>query len=321
MRGIPESVRRVLPSLTAVVGLVIPACDAPSTFDPASVERASANPLAGAALYVEPVTRASRQAELWRESRPADAALMERIASQPQAIWLNGDDGDAAFVQGVLAAARPRVPTFVLYNIPERDCGSGGAPDRAAYLSWLDGIADALRGSRAIAVLEPDALAGATCLGSAGAQRRYDLLAEAGRRLSAAGVLTYLDAGHPRWHDPEETVRRLLAAGIYDVAGFAVNVANSVGVAESTEWGSAIAEEVGRGFVIDVGRSGAGAQPEWCNPPHAALGVAPRTSTEGWVDALLWIKRPGESDGHCNGGPAGGVWWPEYALALVLAAA
>ncbi|MER5876786.1 glycoside hydrolase family 6 protein [Streptomyces sp. NPDC001910] len=32
------------------------------------------------------------------------------------------------------------------------------------------------------------------------------------------------------------------------------------------------------------------------------------------LDAYLWIKRPGESDGECEGGPAAGQWWPEYAL-------
>jgi len=28
------------------------------------------------------------------------------------------------------------------------------------------------------------------------------------------------------------------------------------------------------------------------------------------------IKRPGESDGTCNGGPSAGTFWPEYALGL-----
>ena len=32
------------------------------------------------------------------------------------------------------------------------------------------------------------------------------------------------------------------------------------------------------------------------------------------VDAFLWIKTPGESDGTCSGGPAAGKWWGEYAL-------
>ena len=39
------------------------------------------------------------------------------------------------------------------------------------------------------------------------------------------------------------------------------------------------------------------------------------------VDAFLWIKRPGESDGSCNGGPPAGHSWPDYALGLIERAA
>nr|ABK58684.1 unknown [Streptomyces fradiae] len=28
------------------------------------------------------------------------------------------------------------------------------------------------------------------------------------------------------------------------------------------------------------------------------------------------IKRPGDSDGPCRGGPEAGQWWPDYALGL-----
>ncbi|MFE3685237.1 endoglucanase, partial [Streptomyces sp. NPDC059095] len=31
---------------------------------------------------------------------------------------------------------------------------------------------------------------------------------------------------------------------------------------------------------------------------------------------LVWIMRPGDSDGPCRGGPSAGTWWPEYALGL-----
>jgi endoglucanase len=34
------------------------------------------------------------------------------------------------------------------------------------------------------------------------------------------------------------------------------------------------------------------------------------------VDALLWVKIPGESDGKCHHGPRAGRWWPSYALGL-----
>jgi hypothetical protein len=75
----------------------------------------------------------------------------------------------------------------------------------------------------------------------------------------------------------------------------------------------------GKHFIIDVSRNGLGATSDgqWCNPPGRALGVNPTTVTDNaLVDAYLWVKVPGESDGTCNGGPNAGGWWPEYALGL-----
>jgi endoglucanase len=44
----------------------------------------------------------------------------------------------------------------------------------------------------------------------------------------------------------------------------------------------------------------------WCNPPAAGLGARPTAGAgNSLVDALLWIKTPGESDGQCDS--AGGV--------------
>ena len=45
---------------------------------------------------------------------------------------------------------------------------------------------------------------------------------------------------------------------------------------------------------------------DWCNGPGAAVGLRPGVSTESpLVDAYLWIKGPGDSDGPCDvaGGP------------------
>ncbi|MFE0046846.1 glycoside hydrolase family 6 protein [Streptomyces albireticuli] len=55
----------------------------------------------------------------------------------------------------------------------------------------------------------------------------------------------------------------------------------------------------------------------WCNPPGRALGTPPTTATGNpLIDAFLWIKRPGESDGSCRGAPPAGRWWADYALRL-----
>jgi endoglucanase len=124
-------------------------------------------------------------------------------------------------------------------------------------------------------------------------------------------------------------------------------------------------------FVIDTGRNGRGPldtapyaaapynQPagviaglsagNWCNPPGAGAGLRPSAATGvPLVDAYLWVKNPGESDGSCDiaGGarawdygaydpwsvtgdaqnhfdplwgvvdPAAGVWFPAQALQL-----
>lgn len=94
-------------------------------------------------------------------------------------------------------------------------------------------------------------------------------------------------------------------------------------------------------FVVDTSRNGQGAwaAPEgvypdaetWCNPPGRGLGQRPTTDTGNeLVDALLWIKIPGESDGQCFRGlggpedpergmidPAAGQWFPEQARELI----
>ena len=50
----------------------------------------------------------------------------------------------------------------------------------------------------------------------------------------------------------------------------------------------------------------------WCNPPGAGLGLRPTANTGvALLDAYLWVKTPGESDGQCDA--AGGVRAWDYA--------
>jgi endoglucanase len=124
-------------------------------------------------------------------------------------------------------------------------------------------------------------------------------------------------------------------------------------------------------FVVDTSRNGQGpndmsayaaapynqpasvisglAAGNWCNPPGAGLGLAPTTHTGlPLVEAYVWVKTPGQSDGQCDvaGGarawdytqynpwnwdatqqqnndplwgiadPAAGTWFPQQALQL-----
>ena len=75
-------------------------------------------------------------------------------------------------------------------------------------------------------------------------------------------------------------------------------------------------------FVVDTSRNGQGpwttttAYPDkqdWCNPPGRGLGLRPTADTgTDLVDALLWVKTPGQSDGQCNRGISGSTTDPEW---------
>ena len=102
--------------------------------------------------------------------------------------------------------------------------------------------------------------------------------------------------------------RRLRAAGVAGARGFSVNVAAFETTARAVAYGRAISRRTGGAhFVIDTSRNGAGpAGPATgATPPAAPSASFPTTQTgDPLVDAFLWVKRPGESDGTCNGGPA-----------------
>jgi endoglucanase len=95
-------------------------------------------------------------------------------------------------------------------------------------------------------------------------------------------------------------------------------------------------------FVIDTSRNSQGPwlppdypdPQDWCNPPDRGLGLLPTADTGiELLDAYLWVKIPGASDGECTRGlgdagetvdpewglidPPAGAWFPEMALDLV----
>ena len=296
--------------------------------------QAQNNPFAGARLYIDPLSEARRQEELWRTSRPEDAAQLEKIALRPQADWF----GD--WNQDVEADVKRRVttineaaalPLLVAYNIPARHCSGsaeGGAHTAEEYRRWIRAFAAGIGDRPAVIILEPDALAAIDCLPVAEQQTRLDLLRDAVDVLmTLPATSVYIDAGNSAWVPLTTIVARLRAVGMARVTGFALNVANYRFSADEIAYGREISARVGgKHFVIDTSRNGLGPAPgdqqgtPWCNPPGRALGFAPTAITgEEQLDAYLWIKRPGQSDGECNGGPPAGDWWSEYALELARA--
>jgi endoglucanase len=317
--------------LSFAVVAVLAACDASKPLLPSVTTDVGefVNRLTGLKFFINPAAPARRQADEWRASRPADAALMDRMAAQPVANWMGDWNADirrdvANIVSN--AASQGSTPVFVAYNIPYRDCGSysaGGSATASSYRQWIRDFAAGLAGGIAVVVLEPDALPDADCLPAAGRDERYALLKDAVQVLKDASALVYLDAGHARWLGPDAIAARLEKAGISGADGFSLNVSNYVSTADNIAYGESVSARVGgKHFIIDTSRNGMGGNgSEWCNVPGQSLGREPTTDTGNkLVDAYLWVKVPGESDGTCNGGPSAGSWWPEYALALARSA-
>lgn len=286
------------------------------------------NPLAARPLHVASWTSAGAAADRIRSTRPADAAELDVLAETPAARWFGDWSGDvrAAADAYVGEAVRAnRMPVLVAYNIHRRDCGahsSGGAASPTAYRQWIAELAAGIGSRPAAVILEPDAVALVECLSASERITRNALLADAITTLAAnPRTAVYLDAGHPGWLTADEAARRLRDAGVSGARGVSLNVSNFQTTAANVAYAEALHARLGVYAVIGTDRNGLGpAVPaEWCNPPGRALGDRPTATTGSRVvDAFLWIKVPGESDGECGRGePPAGTFWIDYALGLV----
>ncbi|MFI9219064.1 glycoside hydrolase family 6 protein [Streptomyces werraensis] len=283
-----------------------------------------------ARLYRHPASRVLD----WVRGHPGDPRrplIESRIADQPAAVWFAdwSPDTVTARVRAVTSggAAAGRVPVVVPYAIPGRDCGGhseGGAPDLDAYDDWIDRFAAGLGSGEVVVILEPDSVAQADCLSAGQRAERFASLARAGRVFKDANprARVYYDAGHSGWHPPAEQADLLRRAGAASPAssdGVFSNVSNFHGTADEIAYDRAVLDALGGtglGAVIDTSRNGNGAPAggAWCDPAGRKLGRAPTLSTgEARIDAYLWVKLPGESDG-CKGAP--GTFSPSYAYDL-----
>jgi endoglucanase len=316
-----------------------PVTPVPVNSSPASARSAASAPAhttapraaAPAALYRYP----DSQAVDWVHDHPGDprgALIGSRVADEPSAVWFADFSPSTitARVRAVTsdAAAHGRVPVVVPYAIPRRDCGGasdGGAPDLAAYDAWIDAFAAGLGTREVVVVLEPDAVAETECLTEDERSARFASLARAGRVLKTADprARVYHDAGHSDWNPAGEQAALLKRAGAASAAssdGVFSNVSNFNTTAAETAYDrrvlAALGGPAGLGAVIDTSRNGNGAPAggAWCDPAGRRIGRAPTLATGvPGVDAYLWVKPPGESDG-CEGAP--GTFSPEYAYEL-----
>ncbi|MEP6654064.1 MAG: glycoside hydrolase family 6 protein [Myxococcales bacterium] len=293
------------------------------------------NPFIGAKWWDDPYSQAHLRTLRAKNKGDAEAAqLMGKIAQYGGADWI----GEwTPYVERwvdkriTLLSKSGALPYFVAYKIPKRDCGqysAGGAAKGQEYKEWIDQFARAIGTRKAVVIVEPDALASLKkCLSEPDQQERTALVRYAVHAFAQLPqTWVYIDAGHSSWIAAPEMAARLKAAGVEEADGFALNVSNYKPTDELMAYGKALSSLVGgKHFVIDTSRNGNGgpkvadndSEAAWCNPAGRALGSPPTAETgEPLCDAFLWIKKPGESDGACNGGPKAGEFWPERAIEL-----
>jgi endoglucanase len=315
----------------------------------------AANPLAGQRWFVDTDSPAWQQVRAWQDSRPADARLIMKIASNPQAVWFAGE---SVFPTPTRRAerlfrrtdAQGTIPIIAVRALQHFGCGRGydgrgpyypgGAGQTGPYKRWIDAFVEALAGHRAVVILEPDGLGEMHCVTRSSQRVRYALLRYATRRLGAVpGVTTYLDVGSSSWMKRAPALRALKAAGVRHVRGFATNSTHFNWTRDEIRYGRWLSARLGgKHFVVNTAENGRGPlkkgsedrrsrRDTWCNPPGRGLGTRPTTRTaHRLVDAYLWISRPGlSSNGKvvgqhrvrgCGRGPLNNGWWAERALEL-----
>ncbi|KAK4098406.1 carbohydrate-binding module family 1 protein [Parathielavia hyrcaniae] len=204
-------------------------------------------------------------------------------------------------------------------------------------------------------VLEPDAIGNMVtgtssfCQNARGPQQ--DGIAYAIQQLQASNIHLYLDVANAGWLGWPDNLK-LTAAEVSTILqkagsnakirGYSSNISNynqyqtsnppaytegSPSPDESryaTNLANALRERgLPTSFIIDQGRvERPGARSEWgqwCNISPAGFGQPPTTNTNNpVVDALVWVKPGGESDGECgmSGAPRAGAWFDAYAQML-----
>lgn len=292
------------------------------------------NPFIGAKWWDDPYSQAHLRALRAKSKGDTESAeLLGKIAMYGGADWI----GEwTPYVERwidkriTLLQKNGAFPYFVAYKIPKRDCGqysAGGATKPEEYKDWITAFARGIGGRKTAVILEPDALPLMTkCLSEADQKERLELLKFAVHTFASLGqTWVYIDAGHSDWVPAPEMAQRLKLAGIDEADGFALNSSNYKATVDVMKYGKELSALTGgKHFVIDTSRNGNGgpdaardSEESWCNPPGRAIGSPPTAQTgEPLCDAFLWIKKPGESDGQCNGGPKAGEWWNDKALEL-----
>ena len=195
----------------------------------------------------------------------------------------------------------------------------GGADSDDEYLRFIQEFCNAIGDKSPIVIYEPDCIPHMEQMGFIDGLDRMKLIKASVELLSRTNAKVYLDIGHPKWLSVPKAVSYLTMCDVHKVRGFALNTSNYYATSTCYKHGKSSSQRLkDKHFIIDTSRNGNGANKDHFNPYGRAIGQTPTTDTcDEKVDAYLWVKVPGESDGRVNGGPKAGRFSHNLALDLI----
>jgi endoglucanase len=310
------------------------------------------NPLAGAQLYVDPDSpSAQAEQDALQSGDPTDAALLNKVASQPGTyrfyMWNLISDAEQRVASYMQQAANGDPGSTVListYSLVHGACDSTATPAvESEYDNWINQVAQGIGDSRVVFFLEIDSIITAGCLTPSELAIREAELSYAVQTLEAdPHVLVYIDAGAGDAQPVDTVAQMLKASDVADAQGFFVNATHYDWTNDEIAYGEDLSDLLGGAhFIINTGDNGQGpltpphpvteGNEVLCNPIGRGLGplsvidgVATQTSVPN-LDGLLWTSNPGGSGGNgpdCQGPDSlsnslgNAVFWPAYAEML-----
>lgn len=285
--------------------------------------------------------------------RKDECATLRRLTTVPHAYWLGLNTSvsqDLRDLHTIIrdALSEKRVPTIVLYSLPDRDCGGGVRLHKKVtpneYQKWVPKIADAVtyyKRPSINVIIEPGGLSRLLtekevwCHGRtkrAILEERIELIRYVlwnmvvtdgkGNRVNPY-LRLFVDVGGPGTISEPAAMLALAKVleqilKVAEADGISVNVGGYASIDESRAWAKELLALV-RGkskkrltVAIDISRSGGNAG-EGCNMPGAALDEKAPTLDhhDPIVELTLVIKDPSRSDGEsegCHGGSPTGTF-------------
>jgi endoglucanase len=211
-------------------------------------------------------------------------------------------------------------------------CPGAGALRRAAgtFRRRVNELAAAVERRPVVMLLETDAIGTSSCIRRRGGLGEWEALLryEIGKMATLPHAVVYVEGGYEDSGSARYSANVLNAVGIRRIRGFFTNDTHINWTINEVHWATTVSRRThGAHFIVNTAQNGNGPLlnphpssqgiEDLCNPPGRGLGPQPSTATGfALADAWLWTSPPGNSSGHCRGGPSGGSFWPARAIGL-----